>query len=304
MRPVLRPGLQILRRDLRTLQLGHDWPGLAVVQDSRALQAVLGAVDGFRDVDGVLLAAAAQPDLRRDECSAALAMLIEAGAIVDRTLAEPRQADQATFASWWLLAGPDSGADSIAGQRQSCRVWVEGGQHRESGSAIATRARKLIALAGLTSADSLATADIVIAAVDGIPDRAQSDELMHDAVPHVWVYLRDLVGVIGPLVVPGQSACLRCTDAARTELDPTWPAVLSSAIARPRSVNPCDPVVATLVAAWAVQEVAIWASGLVPSSYDSVIDVPLGLAPATSRSYGIHPHCGCGWQTWQDTMGA
>ena len=307
MRPVLRPGLQILRRDLRTLQLGHDWPGLAVVADNSAVQAVLSAVDGFRDVDGVVLAAAAGSALDRAQCEAALALLVEAGALVDRPRTEhtgPAPQTRAASAALWLLGGPERGGDTLAVERAACRVWVAAADDSDEQRQIASAARGLVTLAGLAAADAQSCADVVIVTSDAIPDRARPDSLMHEAVPHLWVHLRDLVAVIGPMVVPGQSACLRCTDAARAERDPTWPAVISSALARPRVAIPCDPVTAIMVAAWAVQEVAIWASGLTPSTTDAIIEVPPGLGPAVTHSYAMHPHCGCGWQTWQDTMGA
>jgi hypothetical protein len=302
MRPVLRPGLQILRRDVRTLQFGHDWPGLAAAPDSPALQAVLAELDGYRDLDGVLLAAETHPGVTRDGCRAALALLVERGVVVERTRAEVSVQQERQAASWWLLAGPDGAGDAIGAERRAVRVWVE--DWGVSPATIAADARPLVRRAGLGVADSRSAADLVVAAVDDIPDRSMSDDLMRAGKPHVWASLRDLVGVVGPLVLPGETACLRCVDAARTELDPTWPTVVSAGAARPRATSPCDPLVATVVAAWAVQEAAIWASGLVPTAYGAVIDIPLGLGPVTQRLHSVHPQCGCGWHTRHDTIGA
>lgn len=301
MRPVLRPGLQILRRDVRTLQLGHDWPGLAAIPDGPAVQAVLDAVDGFRDLDGVLLAATEQPGLDVEACRVALTTLVEAGVVVDRVRAEVPATRQRQTASWWLLAGPDGGGDEIAVERAACRVWVD---DPSDDGRLAEAARGLIASAGLGTAGDASSADLVVAASDDLPDRARSDALMSAGVPHVWAHLRDLVGVVGPFVVAGQSPCLRCTDAARAELDPTWTTVVAASAARPRTVMPCDPVLATATAAWAVQEAAVWASNLMPSTFEQVVEVPLGLGQVTSTTYAMHPLCGCGWQTWHDTIGA
>lgn len=302
MRPVLRPGLQILRRDVRTLQLGHDWPGLAAVPDSLALQAVLGALDGFRDLDGVVLAASSESGLLIDDCRTALTVLVETGVVVDRVRAEVPTTRMRQAASWWLLAGPEGNGDTIAAERAASRVWVE--DWAAESAFVAGAARALIQQAGLTLASSRADADLVLAAVDDIPDRAHSDDLMHAGVPHLWAYLRDLVGVVGPLVDPGRSACMRCVDASRADLDPTWLTVLTAGAARPRATSPCDPILGTVVAAWAVQEAALWGSGMLPMTYDAVVDIPLGLGQVTTQPHTLHPQCGCGWQMWQDTMGA
>lgn len=40
--------------------------------------------------------------------------------------------------------------------------------------------------------------------------------------PPPSVRIRDGNGVVGPLVLPGQSSCLRCADIIRSELDPHW----------------------------------------------------------------------------------
>src|SRR5215467_5801253 len=47
------------------------------------------------------------------------------------------------------------------------------------------------------------------------------------AVPHLAASASEAIGVVGPLVLPGRSACLRCLDLARTERDPAWPLILA-----------------------------------------------------------------------------
>lgn len=49
------------------------------------------------------------------------------------------------------------------------------------------------------------------------------ERLMADRVPHLPVRLRDGVGLLGPLVLPGLSSCLACADRHRTDRDPEWP---------------------------------------------------------------------------------
>src|SRR5690242_12295738 len=105
MRPMLRPGLHVLRRDLRTLQLGLEWPGVAALPDGESVRAVLAAVDGFRDIGGVVLAAAAQ-GVSAERARLAIEVLVGAGALVDQSVGKPDGVDDTDWAAMWLLAGP------------------------------------------------------------------------------------------------------------------------------------------------------------------------------------------------------
>jgi len=300
-RPVVRPGLKILRRDPTTLQLGLDWPGLAAIHDTPAVRAVLARADGFRDVEGVVLAAAADGHAPA-ACADAVALLTRHGVLVDRPRTERvgpgcEGVSEATWQAWWLLAGPETGGDDIAVRRRGFRVGISG-----TGD-VSDRLRGLVGDTGLGLTEA-GRPDLLVVASDGIPDRAVSDTLMHESVPHLWVHTRDLVGVVGPLVVPGRSPCLRCADLARSERDGVWSTLVAASSVHPHEAVPCDPMLATVVAAWALQEVAVWAGGRRPSSYGSVVEIPLGLGPVTTVEYAVHPECGCGWSAARDTMGA
>src|SRR6476659_9427140 len=105
MRPLVRPGLHLLRRDLRTLQLGVEWPGVAALLDEPAVSAVLRAVDGFRDLPGVILAAEAT-GVPADAARQAVEALLDAGALVDQATVRPPDVDPAAWSAMWLMAGP------------------------------------------------------------------------------------------------------------------------------------------------------------------------------------------------------
>ena len=63
---------------------------------------------------------------------------------------------------------------------------------------------------------------LVVLADDVVTDPRLVSDLVRCGLPHLSVRIRDGNGVIGPLVVPGQSSCLRCADIIRSELDPHW----------------------------------------------------------------------------------
>jgi hypothetical protein len=79
--------------------------------------------------------------------------------------------------------------------------------------------------------------------------------LSRDQVPHLVASASEAIGVVGPLVLPGRSACLRCLDLTRAERDPAWPLILAQ-LAGHTSADPaaCDAVLAAMVAAQATAQ--------------------------------------------------
>jgi bacteriocin biosynthesis cyclodehydratase domain-containing protein len=296
-RPILRPGVRLLRRDRHTWQLGLDWPGAAVLPDSPALKPVLDCLDGFRDHDAVVLAAAERGH-DRNGCEETLSALIERGLVVDGDESRPADVPESTWAAWSLLAGRGGSAAQVDRSRRATTVAVDG-----SGS-VADEIRRLLPRARVPVTELAGSADVVILAADVEPARAAADAAMHTGLPHLWASVRDCVGLVGPFVVPGETGCLRCGDAARAEVDPAWPTLLDAATSVRPVVPAADETLTTVVAALAVQEVAVWASGLGPQTLNAVVEVPYGFGPAQRVELAQHPQCGCGWPTWQDTMGA
>lgn len=64
------------------------------------------------------------------------------------------------------------------------------------------------------------------------PRRAAS--LVRDEVPHLPLVLDARRAAVGPLVVPGTTACLSCLDATARAQDPLWPVIAAQLLARPR----------------------------------------------------------------------
>ncbi len=298
MRPVLRPGLQIMRRDARTYQLGHEWPGVGALLDTPVVRAVLSATDGYRELSGVIDAAT---DVVGDADAVRTTVegLMRAGVLVDQAATRrPVEVAEPAWNAYWLLAGPERTAHDLHAARQAVTVAVQGV------GAVAERVGALLLDAQLATTDEPAEADVLVVASDWPPDRSTADTAMHSGLPHLWAYVCDLVGVVGPFVEPGRSACLRCLDAAHREVDPAWPTVVESASRRRLAVPACDRSLSAVVAAHAVQQVALWACGERPETLQSVLEIPHGLGPIRALGHEPHPHCGCGWSRRHDTMGA
>lgn len=135
----------------------------------------------------------------------------------------------------------------------------------------------------------------------GEPTRDLVDDLVREGVPHLVVRLVEGRAVIGPFVVPGRTACLRCTDAYLTEEDPAWPLVVEQYARCTRSdrsdgiPEPADAALAAVAVGWAARELASYAEGSRPSSWSSTTTLSADLGEVVTRAWPAHPHCGCGW---------
>lgn len=159
---------------------------------------------------------------------------------------------------------------------------------------------QLLAAAGIASTGSAATAGVVLLLSPGELDRDRVDPLVRAGTSHLVVRLVDGGAVLGPFVVPGRTACLRCIDAQLSVHDPDHVAVTSRYVratgsARTDGVPDVDPTLATLALAWATRDVVAHLEGGEPSTWSRTWH--LGADPATlhARNWSRHPACGCSW---------
>lgn len=126
------------------------------------------------------------------------------------------------------------------------------------------------------------------------PDPVLVRRLMRARVPHLPVVLRDGVGVVGPLVLPGATPCLRCLDHARTDADPGWPSLACQLFGRSGRASAQVLRVTAAVAALQVDAIAAgrWDATEPPDALGCTLEVE-GCAIAV-RSWFMHPRCGCG----------
>jgi hypothetical protein len=296
-RPRVRPGLHMLRRDVRTLQLGVEWPGVAAVTDSPAVRAVLDAVDGFRDVSGVVLAVEAG-GIPRDDAYQAVDALLDSGALVDQATTKPATLDAALWSTMWLLSGPRGNAAAVLRSRHQTSVYVEGC------GKVAGLVAQLVVAEHLRLTTTAEDATLVVLASDVETSRDRADDAMRRGVPFLCVGIRELVGLVGPFVVPGRTACLRCVDLARAQLDPCWTTLVASMQSNRPTTPAGAPSLVTVTAGYASQEIALWASGTLPATCDGVVEIPHGLGAVQTVPFQQHPECGCDWHTGHETMSA
>jgi len=129
---------------------------------------------------------------------------------------------------------------------------------------------------------------------DGYPAELPGQLVAH-GVLHLAVSAREAIGVVGPLVVPGQSACLGCVELARSDRDPAWPFILAQLAGQAAQPVACAATLAAAVAAQAVSQVLSSLDLARPDA--AVINATLELVSPgwqwRRRSWPRHGRCRC-----------
>jgi hypothetical protein len=136
-----------------------------------------------------------------------------------------------------------------------------------------------------------------LAVLTGRPDPALLAALVRDRVPHLAVHAEEAIGVVGPLVVPGRSACVRCLDLSRAARDPAWPRILAQAggDCGPAGTQACDTVLAAATAALAAgQALTFIDRACEPATANATLEVALPEWQWRRRGWPAHPACTCG----------
>lgn len=299
MRPALRPWLLPLWRDPDTVQLGADPRRAVAVTGGSQAAEVISLLDGSRERHQVITEAG-----RRGVPAAVaerlLTVLATAGVLIDypaqllRSL--PRELHRQllpVLAAASLSSQDGDGGGQLLARRAATRVSVVG-----AGDVAHTVARLLtqsgVAAGMAPPGDRGDRPDLTVLVGHQPPEVIAALHRLRRT--HLAVTAYEAVGVVGPLVWPGRTACLHCLDLARADRDPAWPRLVAQLPGRRAQPPACDPILATAVAAQA--------AALLVAAADRA---PLALAAANGtlelvppawqwrrRSWRPHPACGCG----------
>lgn len=122
------------------------------------------------------------------------------------------------------------------------------------------------------------------------PDRSLTDALTREAHPYLVLRTRPGTAVAGPLVVPGTTSCLRCSDLWRAEADPVWPRLAAQLAHRP---GPDDPVLDTWITGVALAQVSAFLNGEAGELRSRTLTLAGDTGRTTLRSWPAHPRCTC-----------
>lgn len=249
----LRAGVRVCTRSSGSLQVGAHPDHRLVVADTPAARHVLGLLRHGADPERL------QPDER---------------VLVDRL-------DRAGL----LLPSDDEVVRSRL--RQAARVLVDAPEP------VRSQAVRMLAVAGLEPARSERAATVrLLVAVGAEASRERVDRMVQHDQPHLLVTALAGRVQVGPCVVPGLTACLRCVDEHLTDRDPRHPLVVE----QHRSPDLHDiPAAAQLqlALAWAVADLVALVEGDRPATWSAGVELrPDG--PLAVR-WDRHPRCGCAW---------
>ncbi len=154
-----------------------------------------------------------------------------------------------------------------------------------------TAVARLVPGAGTVPPPMRLVPDLVVLA-DEIPQPVGLTALHADSVAHLQVRLRDGIGVVGPLVLPGRSTCLSCIDLQRTAQDREWPLAAAQLVGTCGRADPsCVAATAGLATAQALA--ALDGVGPGPPALDATLELDVTAGTLRRREWSPDPACHC-----------
>jgi hypothetical protein len=193
---------------------------------------------------------------------------------------------------------------------------------RNRGVAAAAAVARATSTRGLTAPRRRDRPDLIILAADRIDRLApdEGDDAERWQRPLLVTGVRETTGVVGPLVLPGLTGCLRCQHLHRCDRDPSWPRLAAALAGRSTPGPACDLALSAMVAALAAGQALQALDGQLPmidlgggTECDQRNDprrgtsLNIGLPPVVGgtvevslqdwqlrrRSWPVHPRCVC-----------
>ncbi|MCX4983320.1 ThiF family adenylyltransferase [Streptomyces sp. NBC_00572] len=149
------------------------------------------------------------------------------------------------------------------------------------------------------SAGGVGLSLVVVTPRDGlgayVPDPLPARRWVSTGTPHLYAGVLEATGIVGPLVLPGGTACARCLQEERTDREPVWPRLLAQwRSGAPHPLPACDLGLATAVAGLAAAHALAFLDGDLPASTGTRWEASLPLSEWRAERLRPHPDCPCG----------
>lgn len=142
--------------------------------------------------------------------------------------------------------------------------------------------------------------DLVVLSDFLVADPRMVRDLHSQGVAHLLVRVRDGIGLVGPLVIPGVTSCLGCADLHRRDRDAAWPAICAQLR---ETVGVADRATVLATAALALSQVnrviaavhgqqAATDAGP-PQTLNATLEFDLQSGAIVTRPWTKHPLCSC-----------
>ncbi|MFJ2378565.1 ThiF family adenylyltransferase [Streptomyces sp. NPDC087769] len=138
-----------------------------------------------------------------------------------------------------------------------------------------------------------------------VPDPRAAEPWITSGTPHLYAGVMEATGFVGPLVLPGGTACAGCLALDRAAGDEDWTRMLSQwQSGRRTAVQACDLGLATAVAGLAAAHALSFLDGELPASTGTRWEAALPLLDWRAERLGPHPDCSCGAAGHTDREGS
>ncbi|WP_244231426.1 hypothetical protein [Saccharomonospora piscinae] len=325
-RPRLRRGLPVVERRADELQIGLD-PRHAVVATDvpPVLVDVLRSLDGRRSTATLLDLVSVEHE---DRLCAVLVELAERGLVEDIEQGDTRPGSASSttarhsapglarcsigvFGSGRLAAAVtsllaaagagrlDLAADGVVAEADLGSGFQDDDLGHDRQAALGHVARRTHPEVRLGRLRPERANDVVVLTDAVVPAPEVVTGLVAAGTPHLVARVRDGIGIVGPLVVPGRSSCLRCADLHRTGLDACWPRIAGQLAGHYQDAD-LTSVHGTAALAAGQVRCALSAHGTTPTTstppptWNATLELDCLTGTVTRREWPPHPHCGCG----------
>ncbi|MEU1984971.1 TOMM precursor leader peptide-binding protein [Nocardia sp. NPDC019395] len=144
-----------------------------------------------------------------------------------------------------------------------------------------------------TTNRTVAPADLVVLADALVPEPCLVRELFRAGIAHLVVRLRDGKGIVGPLVLPGETSCLRCADLTRTDRDAEWPRLAAQLLGRMGHASPAGIAAVAALALGELEKIIACEPDSRLETLNGTLELELDTHHVCRRPWAPHTRCGC-----------